>query len=331
MIDLHIHLDGSLTPEEVLHLARQGGVSLPAMDAEGLRPYLTAPKDCASLNEYLTCFEWPVLVLQSPQALEYAMFSLASRLREQGLLYAEIRFAPQLHQRGGHSQAAITEAAIRGLERSGLWGNLILCCMRGDANGEANRETLRTARAFLGGGVAALDLAGAEALFSTRRFLPLFEQARREGIPFTIHAGEADGPDSVRAAMEAGAARIGHGIRAAEDPRLPQELCRRGISLELCPTSNFQTKAARTPAEYPLRRYLELGLSVTLNTDNTTVSGTTLAEEYAFARKTLGITDQEERRLLRNAARAAFLDEPEKARLLALLDTRESRWETGDF
>lgn len=328
MIDLHIHLDGSLTPEEVLHLAQQGGIALPARDAEGLRPYLTAPRDCASLNDYLTCFEWPVRVLQSPQALEYAVFCLASRLREQGLLYAEIRFAPQLHQHGCHSQAAITEAAIRGLERSGLWGNLILCCMRGDTNEKANCETLRTAKTFLGRGVAALDLAGAEALFPTRKFLALFEQARREGIPFTIHAGEADGPDSVRAAMEAGASRIGHGIRAAEDPRLPLELCRRGISLELCPTSNFQTKAARTPAEYPLRRYLDLGLSVTLNTDNTTVSGTTLAEEYAFAQRALGLTAGDKRRLLQNAARAAFLNEQEKSRLLALLDERESLWAT---
>lgn len=117
------------------------------------------PSGCGSLNDYLRCFETPLAVLQSPEAVEYAAASLAERLREQGLLYAEIRFAPQLHQKNGHSQEAIVEAAIRGLRRSGLPGQLILCCMRG-ADEAANMDTLRASRAFLGQGVAALDLAG---------------------------------------------------------------------------------------------------------------------------------------------------------------------------
>ena len=323
MIDLHIHLDGSLTAEELLVLARTEGIRLPAETLEGLRPFLTVPSGCGSLNDYLRCFETPLAVLQSPEAVEYAAASLAERLREQGLLYAEIRFAPQLHQKNGHSQEAIVEAAIRGLRRSGLPGQLILCCMRG-ADEAANMDTLRVSRAFLGQGVAALDLAGAEGLYPTRDYLPLFSRARQEGLPFTIHAGEAAGPDSVWAALEAGAARIGHGVRAAEDPALTAALARRGIPLEMCPTSNFQTGAA-APGSYPLKAYLDQGIPVTLNTDNTTVSGTTLAGEYALARERLGMTEADERTLLENAARAAFLPEAEKAALLARMrDKRTS-------
>ena len=322
MIDLHIHLDGSLTAEELLVLAQREGVRLPADTPEGLRPFLTVPPGCGSLNDYLRCFETPLAVLQSPQAVEYAAASLAGRLKAQGLLYAEIRFAPQLHLKSGHRQETIVEAAIRGLQHSGLSGQLILCCMRG-ADEAANRDTVRTVRAFLGHGVAALDLAGAEGLYPTRDYLPLFARARREGIPFTIHAGEAAGPDSVWAALEAGAARIGHGVRAIEDPALTAELARRGIPLEMCPTSNFQTGAA-APGGYPLKAYLEQGIPVTLNTDNTTVSDTTLSREYARARVRLGITAADERALLENAAQAAFLPEPEKAALLARVRERIS-------
>lgn len=186
-------------------------------------------------------------MLQSPEAVEYAAASLAERLREQGLLYAEIRFAPQLHQKNGHSQEAIVEAAIRGLRRSGLPGQLILCCMRG-ADEAANMDTLRASRAFLGQGVAALDLAGAEGLYPTRDYLPCSPRAARRASPSPSTREKRRGPDSVWAALEAGAARIGHGVRAAEDPALTAVLARRGIPLEMCPTSNFQTGAAAPAA-----------------------------------------------------------------------------------
>ena len=172
-------------------------------------------------------------------------------------------------------------------------------------------ETVEVARSFLGKGVCALDLAGAEALYPTSQYGELFSLAKGWGVPFTLHAGEAAGPESIWQALKLGASRIGHGVRAREDRQLLQELFRRRIPLELCPTSNLQTKAVLSLADFPLREYLEQGLLATLNTDNMTVSRTTLAGEYAL----LEITPQERRQLLLNSVEAAFLPNEGKTAL----------------
>lgn len=317
MIDLHLHLDGSLSPELVEDLARAQGLDFP-----GGKEALSAPTDCQSLNEYLRCFDLPVNVLQSGDALERAAFDLGRRLAAQGLIYAEVRFAPQLHTRRGLTQYQAAEAVVRGLELAcresgGFSAQTILCCMRGGGE-EENLLTLRTAQKLLGNGVCAVDLAGAEALYPTWQYKELFRQAAKWGLPFTIHAGEADGPQSVWDALSFGAARIGHGVRCVEDPRLVETLAERQIPLELCFTSNLQTKAVRSKEEFPLRRLLARGIPVTLNTDNMTVSGVTLAGEYRLL-ESIGLTGEEKRRLLQNAAKAAFLPEAEKQRLLSLL------------
>jgi len=168
--------------------------------------------------------------------------------------------------------------------------------------------------ALLGAGVCGLDLAGAEALYPTRDFEELFCKARKENIPFTIHAGEADGPDSIRAALSFGARRIGHGVRVTEDKALLEEVIRKQVTLEMCVTSNLQTKAVREGREHPALWLLRQGAAVTINTDDMTVCKTTISEELKWLRS-MGMTREEERKLWENALKGAFLPEEEKEAL----------------
>lgn len=319
MIDLHLHFDGSLLPRTVLELAQEQNIVLPASDPDELKLFLCAPSDCGSLNEYLEKFDLPLLVLQTKEAVRKAMYVLTSSLKEQGLLYAEIRFAPQLHTKKGMTQEETVKAAIQGMQEalagSFFKAKLILCCMRGADNREENLLTVRTAAAFLGRGVAAVDLAGAEALFPTEDFAEVFALAKELGVPYTIHAGEADGPESIWAALRMGASRIGHGVRACEDKELMEVLRERQIPLEMCPSSNVQTKAVPSFEEHPVLDYLRRGLLVTVNTDNMTVSDTTEEREYRLLSQRLGMTKEEHKKLLLNAADAAFLTAEERWRI----------------
>ena len=324
MIDLHLHFDGSLLARTVLELAKEQGIALPSEEPDELKLFLAAPADCGSLNEYLEKFDLPLLVLQTREAIRKGMYTLVSSLKEQGMLYAEIRFAPQLHTKKGLTQEQVVKAALQGLQEAAAGSffkaKLILCCMRGADNREENLLTVRTAAAFLGRGVAALDLAGAEALYPTADYGEVFALAKELSVPFTIHAGEADGPESIRAALRMGASRIGHGVRAGEDPELLEELKERQIPLEMCPSSNVQTKAVPSLSEHPVLSYLRRGLLVTVNTDNMTVSDTTIEREFRLLKEELGMTPEERRQLLLNAADAAFLTAEERWRLRDVIE-----------
>lgn len=319
MIDLHLHLDGSLVPALLLKLAKEEGVRLPAQSAQELVPFLTAPKTCGSLNEYLEKFSLPVSCMQSETTLAEAAEGLVQELAQQGLCYAEIRFAPQLHRQKGLGQRQVVSAVIGGIrtalkKQPQIQIGLLLCCMRGADNHEENLETIRLVAEFYGDIVCGADLAGAEALFPTRDFSREFALASAYRLPYTIHAGEAAGPESIRAALDLGAKRIGHGVRVMEDPALLNEIRERQIPLEVCLTSNMQTKALGEGTVHPLLELLRKGVKVTVNTDNMTVSGTTIAHEFACL-KEMGMTVQEEQKLLLNAADAAFLEEEKKEKL----------------
>ena len=218
----------------------------------------------------------------------------------------------------------MVQAALLGMQEA-LAGSffrckLILCCMRGVDNHEKNLLTVRTAAAFLGRGVAALDLAGAEALYPTADFADVFGLARELGVPFTIHAGEADGPESIEAALDFGASRIGHGVRAAEKPELLERLRDQRIPLEMCPSSNVQTKAVPSLSRHPVLEFLRQGLCVTVNTDNMTVSDTTIEKEFGLLSRELGMTAEERKKLLLNAADAAFLTSEERWRMKDVIE-----------
>ncbi len=315
-VDLHFHLDGAITLDIARRLAEIQNISLPADDKE-LEELLTVPPECQSLNDFLKCFELPCSLMQTPEALSETVYLVAENIKKQGVVYAEFRWAPQLHTLKGMSQEDAILAALEGLKRTDLKVNLILCFMRGQGNEAANEETLELAKKYLvkDGGVVAVDLAGAEALFPTKNYREIFARAKEAGIPFTIHAGEADGSESVRLALDYGAKRIGHGVRSFEDPALVERIKNEGIVLEMCPTSNRQTWVIDNMDEYPFMDYLEKGIKVTLNTDDMAIEGTTLADEYRYMEKKFGLTPAQEKILLKNAVEAAFTSEEVKKQL----------------
>lgn len=321
-IDLHNHLDGSLPVKTVLKLAELSGVSLPAYSIEELKNYLTVSPDCTSLNEYLEKFAIPISVLQTEECLELAVYDVLKDLSNRDVCYAEIRFAPGQHLQRGLTQEQVTAAAIRGLERAEhefpIRAQLILCCMRG-AKSEINRETIEITKLFLGRGVCCADLAGAEAIFPTSDYFDLFAYADSLDVPFIIHAGEADGPHSIWAAIQMGAKRIGHGIAAIHDDDLMAHLKNKQIPLEVCVTSNVQTKGTESVECHPISKMLDFGICITVNTDNMTVSGTDLNHEFMLIRNKIGMTQEQEHRVTLNAIEASFLTETEKLQLKELI------------
>ncbi|EXM40341.1 adenosine deaminase [Ruminococcus albus SY3] len=313
-IDLHLHLDGAVTSDIAKHLADMQGIELPA-EGEALEKLLSVGDDCKDLNEFLECFELPLKLLQTAEALEECAFLVAEKMREQGVIYAEVRFAPQLHCEKELTQRDAVKAVIKGLSRSELKTGLILCCMRGEGIEEKNLKTAELAEEYLGKGVCALDLAGAEGLFPTENYAELFAKVRESGVPFTIHAGEADGAKSVRKAIEFGAARIGHGVRIYEDPELVSMIAERGIPLEMCPNSNRLTHAVENMEKYPFTEYLRRGIKVTINTDDPAIERTDIAAEFRYMERRFGLTAEQKRQVLLNAADASFAAEDIKKML----------------
>lgn len=189
---LHLHLDGSLRPETVHKWLQERGEDV---TLEEVKKRLMVDEGCRDLNQYLEKFDLPVELLQSGEHIEQATYELFEDLAKQNVIYAEVRFAPSLHTKKGLSYKQIVEAAIKGMERAkqekSIEGNLILCCMRGDNNQQENIETMVAAKKYQGQGVVAVDLAGAEAIFPTENFKDIFSIAKKQNIPFIIHAGEA--------------------------------------------------------------------------------------------------------------------------------------------
>lgn len=313
LIDLHVHLDGSLSIDTVKKLAAMQGVNISdtAQDDTALLSKLQVSKGCRDLNEYLEKFDFPLTLMQTPDALEKSIYDLLKEQKNQGLIYSEIRFAPQLHIKKGLSQKEVVDAVLKGRQRAKTDFNMdcgiILCCMRG-ADTRLNEDTLYVADHMMKArkGIVAVDLAGAEKLFPTSNYKTLFALAKNLGLPFTIHAGEADGPESIWKALELGASRIGHGIRAVEDESLMKELSRRKIPLEICPTSNLNTKVSDSIEKYPIMKLIDEGVTVTINTDNMTVSGTTISDEFNLIKNVFSLSDKDILRLLVNSAEAVF-------------------------
>ncbi|MCI9337194.1 MAG: adenosine deaminase [Lachnospiraceae bacterium] len=330
MIDLHLHLDGSIAPADMFRLAEMSKTELPVETEEELKEKLTVEPGCRNLKEYLEKFDLPLRVLQTEPGLEFAVYRLLERLGEQGLCRGEIRFAPQLHMQRGLTQEAAVSAAVSGLNRGvrdfGISAGVILCCMRGSTNRAENMETVAVAERFLDKGVCAVDLAGNEAVYPTEAFADIFRRAGERRVPAVIHAGEAAGAQSVREALELGAVRIGHGIHAMEDPELTALLQERNIYLEMCYSSNLQTRTVESPEEYPLVRFLERGLGVTVNTDNMTVSDTDLRKEYLLLRDRFSLSPAALRQLALNGADGAFVTKEERMHLKERINREFISW-----
>lgn len=298
-IDLHCHLDGSLTKAMI---ERHLGRTVP-------EEMLTVSEDCRSLTEYLEKFDLPVQCLQDVEGLEEGAYTFVKEISRENMKYIEVRFAPMLSVHENLSCDEVIGAVRKGMERAkedfNVRYGIIVCAMRNHSM-EQNMEMLACARTYLGKGVCALDLAGDESAFPTKNFRELFWKAKRIGMPFTIHSGETGNLENVREAFELGARRIGHGIALKKDRELMKAYARAGIGVEMCPTSNFQTKAVRSWDEYPLRQFVDAGIKVSINTDNRTVSGTTMTKELMKIYEQYGRDEKLILALLRNAAETAF-------------------------
>lgn len=329
MIDLHLHLDGSLNPNNISVMAQMSGIEL-GYSEEELKKMLMVEPNCTNLGEYLEKFELPLKVLQTKECIEYAVYELMRDLDLQGLRYVEIRFAPQLHKQRNLSQEEVVQAAIRGLNKGNsdfsVSANLILCCMRGDKNNHENMETINVAEKYLGKGICAVDLAGNEAAYPTKQFEEVFTAAIRKNIPIIIHAGEAAGAESIRQALKFGAVRIGHGIHAIDDEDLMCILRDKNIYLEMCYSSNLQTKTVNVVEDYPIVEFLKNDLGVTLNTDNITVSNTTLRNEYLLVQKQFSLDENTLLNIVLNSVKATFLSEDRKEQLKEQIIREFSEW-----
>lgn len=326
LIDLHLHLDGSLSIDTVKHLAKNSHISIPRNDDE-LKAMLSVSDECADLNEYLKKFALPLSLLQTKENLTYATYKLCEELKEQGLMYAEIRFAPQLHTEKGLSQKDAVEAVLKGKRLSSFKSNIILCCMRGDNNKDANMETVLIAKHFLNKGVCAIDLAGAEAIYKTNTFGYLFDGCANAKIPMTTHCGEADGIDSISYVMnnfcrnKNKIKRLGHGIRILEDEKLVKEAIKKDFFFELCPTSNLNTKIFSSYFDYPVKEMLNKGLKVTINTDNCSVSDTSIVKEFDNIIKGNNLNNGDIIKLLKNSVDASFADSRFKKSMYKKINT----------
>lgn len=317
--DLHCHLDGSVRPQTLLELAREHRVPMPADDAEALRDFMIV-RDARNLEDYLTRFDITLSVMQTADALDRIAYELAEDAAAEGVRYIEIRYSPVLNTRHDLSLGETVDAPLRGLDRAhrdhGIVARLIVCALRNLSPG-ISLELARLAVAYRGRGVVGFDLAGGERGHPASDHALAFAYAQDHGLRCTCHAGEGAGADSVREAVHACRAhRIGHATRLIEDASLTEYVNEQRIALEICLTSNVQTRAASSYETHPLRRYFDAGLNVVLNTDNRLMSGTTLTEEYVHAAEHLDFTFDELATMAMNGFESAFLPLDERAKLV---------------
>lgn len=309
--DLHVHLDGSLRPKTILELGRQQGISLPADTPEGIEARVGAGSQFGSLVEYLRGFELTLSVMQSEQALERVAFELAEDAHRENVRYMEVRYAPMLHTQRGLALTRVVEAVLNGLRRAretyGIKSNVILCGIR-NISSESSYEMAELAVAYKSRGVVGFDLAGAEANFPAKDHKRAFQLVRDNNINCTIHAGEAYGSASIAQAIhDCGAHRIGHGCRLRENGDLLHYMNDHRIPLECCPSSNVQTGAVSSLSSHPLKLYFDLGLRVTINTDNRLITKTSVSEELYRVHRTMRVPFADILAMVQNGFKSAFL------------------------
>ncbi len=329
--DLHVHLDGSLRPETILDLGREQGVVLPAQTKEGIEDAVGAGKNFGSLVEYLKGFAITLSVLQTEEALERVSFELAEDAHRENVRYMEVRYAPMLHTQRGLRQTRVVEAVLSGLRRAretyGIKSNVILCGIR-NISSASSYEMAELAVAYKGRGVVGFDLAGAEANFPAKDHLEAFELVRDNNINCTIHAGEAYGPASIAQALHVcGAHRIGHGCRLREDGDLLHYVNDHRIPLECCPSSNVQTGAVSSLEAHPLKLYSDLGLRVTVNTDNRLITKTSVSQELHKVHTRMRIPFPEMKDIITAGFKSAFLPFHDKQAALRKVSAELSRYD----
>ena len=317
--ELHCHLDGSLRPSTMLDLAREYKVAMPRDDAEALGDFMLV-RDAANLEDYLTRFDTTLSVMQTADSLDRVAYELAEDAAREGVRYLEVRYSPILNIRGGLTLGEAVEAPLRGLARAerdhGIVARVLVCSLR-HLPPDTSMELARLAVAYKSHGVVGFDLAGGEAGHPASAHADAFNYAHAHDLACTCHAGEGDGADSVRQAVHGCCAqRIGHATRLIEDESLTNYVNDQRIALEICLTSNVQTRAALSYEAHPLRQYFDRGLNVVLNTDNRLMSGVNLVDEYLHAARELDFTFDELARMAINGFESAFIPLAERQLLI---------------
>jgi adenosine deaminase len=323
-VSLHDHLDGGLRPQTIIELAVDAGHELPADNADDLALWFAEAANSGSLERYLETFDQTIAIMQTVPNLQRVAKEFVEDLAADGVVYGEVRWAPEQHVRAGLGAPGAVEAV-----RDGLAEGVTACRARGQEikarqlltamrQAEPTRDIAELALRYRHDSVAGFDIAGPEKGYPPSRFLESFQLLRRQSAYYTIHAGEADGCESIWEAVQVcGANRIGHGVAIIDDIQqdevggarlgdLAAYLRNEQVPLEMCPSSNAQTGAAASIAEHPIHRLDRLGFRVTVNPDNRLMSATTLTREFALLADAFDYSLEDVRRLTVNAAKSVF-------------------------
>ena len=299
-VELHLHLDGSIRLN-----------TLNEFYQKNVEKEVIAPNKCLDLADYLTKFTLPVQYLQTEGAIEKSCFELSEDLYEDGVIYAEVRFAPLKLVSPIQNLDDVILHAIKGFQKGKIKIGIILCMMRNDRV-EDNKKIIKLAEKYLNKGVVAIDLAGDEVAYPTSSFQELFFLAKEKQIPFTIHAGEVGTKESITSALYLNPNRLGHGIQAIKYSDLLETIKKQRILLEICPTSNVQTNAVLDYKSHPILNLKKAGILCSINTDNRTVSNITLTEEYKLLKENFSFTKEDFCKMNLDAIEYAFISEKEK-------------------
>ena len=329
--DLHVHLDGSLRLATIVELAREENVELPSQDPAELRRIMHLGENCGSLAEYLKAFDVTLRVMQTESALFRIAYELCEDAARENVRYMEVRYAPMLHTQRGLKLTKVIEAVLAGLkaarDKCGIESNIIICGIR-NVSPASSLEMAELAVAYKGRGVVGFDLAGAEYDHPAKHHRAAFQLVRDNNINVTIHAGEAYGPESVAQAIHVcGAHRIGHGCRLREDGDLLHYVNDHRIPLECCPSSNVQTGAVRDLASHPLKLYFNLGLRVTVNTDNRLITDTSVSKELWLCHTQMGMSFRDIKSMIMAGFKSSFLPFHERQGYLRRVGQELSRFD----
>lgn len=322
-IELHCHLDGSVRVETIAKFAKQLGIDV-TDNMRDLKDLLVAPETCLSLDEYLKRFSLPVKIMQTKEALKEITFEVFEDAALENVKYMELRFGPLLHTKEGLTIDEILQSVLEGMnlaeKRHGIKGNIIISILR-TMSTESIYDLIDVASNYLNKGIVAFDLASSEVKGFSEKFKPYIDYAKSKGFEVTIHAGETGIGKNVLDAIEIlNASRIGHGIYIHDTPEAYQAVEEKKVALEVCPTSNVQTKAVNHIESHPIEDFINNGLKVTINTDNRTVSNTTMTQEIKKVMETFNFDLDVYKKIYSDAVSAAFTSEEDKDLLLTYLD-----------
>ncbi|MCC5894111.1 MAG: adenosine deaminase [Alkalibacterium sp.] len=316
-VELHSHLDGSVPMEVLMEMAEEKGWPKEMMKEA------VAPADCEDLKDYLSGFDVILSVLQSEKNLERAAYAVIKEAHKENVKYMELRFGPLLHQAEGLTTKETIRAVSKGVKNATedfpIAVNILICALRNYSE-EENTELFREVHDIADECVVGIDVAGDEARYPNECVASALSEAKTLGFQMTIHSGECGCANSVLTAMHLGATRIGHGVAVKDDPEAMQKVKEGNVLLELCPTSNIQTRAVSGWDAYPLRQFLDEGVAVSINTDNRTVSNTTLTDEWMLCIEHCQVTYQEIKDLSLTAMKHSFANAEVKASVTSTIE-----------